>query len=409
MKLKKWLKLLLILVGVVGIPVVVSGYFIIKLIDPPPPPPPENQYTKRIEGKIDTLGKNAFSRESYNEVASLINNYHNDHNFSKESDEDNDRWNGIFVRRLFDTYTTKFLSYAYTVYKSQEWKEDDLNRIKDEYQEIKKAEIVEKGEQKPLLQPNSPMDSLLKDVQEVRRTYDNINGFIATCANFSYSGVSFPIVDIKDKLATAVSYRYKVFKLKNETFPLCGRTKKKLEEVPQVLFNKHVAFLNNKIVASMGRYDGYGSQAEYQSTEWKTVKSEIDGLDRSVYGVDSIMFERQYAELREKWNAEIPRAMKYFEYRDMIIKYMNGDALDRDKLKEYKDINKYGTSKKLVASLDLCLEIWNLNGTNGKTYKDLLEKISADDNIKYSKLRSSLYQIRNETRYSSLPKKLILN
>jgi hypothetical protein len=410
MKLKKLLIPLIIIVIVAG----GGTCLIIKSVKPSIKtevdiPPAENQFTKRIEEKIDALGKNAFNRVSYNEVFSLINNYHVDRNFSKESDEDNDKWRGILVRRLFDTYVAKFVSFAHTVFKSPEWKEEDLNLLRDEYAEMKKAEIVEKGERKLLLQPRGATDNLLKEVQEIRRTYDNINIFIGTCANFSQSGGSFPMADIKGKLVTAASYRNKVFKLEGVTFPLCGRTKKRLEEVPQILFNRHVTFLNNKIAASLGKYDAYNSQAEYAGAEWKSVKSEIDALDKDVYGVDSATFARQYNELKVKWNAELPRAANYFDYRDEIIRYLNGNVLDTNQLKNYKDVNKYGTPKKLSGSIDLCLEVWNLNGKNGKTYKDLLNKVIADDNIRYSRLRRVLEQIQDKTGYGVLVNPLPLN
>jgi len=407
MKLKKLLIPLAILIVVSG-----GAYFVIRSVKTPSAPvdlpPAENQFTKRIEEKIEALRDNAFSKTSYNEINSLIGNYHGDHNFSKESEGDNDRWKDILVRRLFDAYAAKFVSYAHTVFRSPEWKEEDLNLLRDEYQDMKRVEVVEKGNKVFLLQPGGSTDNLLKEVQEIRRAYDNINSFIGSCAAFSSSGASFPTADIKSKLALADGYRKKTYKLESETYPLCGRLRKKLDEIPQVLFNRHVVFLNSKIAASTGKYDGYGSQAEYAGADWKTVKSEIDALDRDIYGVDSATFARQYRELTEKWNAELPRAANYFDYREEIIRYINGSELDKNRLKGYKDANKYGTSKKLAASIDLCLEIWELNGNRGKTYKDLLGKVIADENIRYGRLRKVLEQIQDKTGYGTLANPLSL-
>jgi hypothetical protein len=88
---------------------------------------------------------------------------------------------------------------------------------------------------------------------------------------------------------------------------------------------------------------------------------------------------------------------------------MNGDVLDKSRLKGYKDVNKYGTPKKLAASIDLCLEVWDLNGKNGKTYKNLLNKIVADENIRYGRLRKVLEQIQDKTGYGTLANPLPLN
>jgi len=412
---KKSRKKLFITLSIIVVAAVVAGaaYFLLTSAkgagESKELPPAGNQFTGRIEKNIDAMRDSAYSKETYKEISSLINNYHRDQLFSNESSADNDKWKNILTRKLFDTYVVKFVGYAQSAFKRPEWKVEDLNFIRDEYSEMKKVEITDNSGRVFLLQPGSSEDNLLKEIQEIRRTYENANKFIDNCANFSQSGGSFPIADIKNKITTANEYKNKTFKLENETFPLCGRTRKRLEEVPQILFNKHVAFLNRKIAGSLGKYDNFRSQAEYQNAEWKTVKSAIDGLDISVYGVDSATFTRQHTELTEKWNAEIPRSMNYFEYHDKIIKYINGDILNRDTLKTYKNVNKYGTTKKLAASIDLCLEIWDLNGLNGKTYKNLLEKVSADENIKYSKLRNILNQLRDVTTYNPLPKTLMLN
>lgn len=73
-----------------------------------------------------------------------------------------------------------------------------------------------------------------------------------------------------------------------------------------------------------------------------------------------------------------------------IIQYLKGNELNEQKLDEYKKTS--GISDPLKASIQLCLNFWELDGTgsgiNAKTYYSFRKKIDADKNFNNSKLKT---------------------
>jgi hypothetical protein len=76
---------------------------------------------------------------------------------------------------------------------------------------------------------------------------------------------------------------------------------------------------------------------------------------------------------------------------DEIIQYLKGGDIDEKKLKEYKDVD--GINNDIKTSIDLCLKLWSLNGTNNNSYSWMLDQINKHpkyESLKNSKLKDFL-------------------
>jgi hypothetical protein len=273
-----------------------------------PPPPPENEFTKRVEKKIDSLSHlsdRKFCKDFYGEIMYDINTYFEDRRLGETpADTSGNRQNKEhFTSNLYSTYAAKFVKQALYVFDGQEWKIDDLNFIRNEYQTLRKSKLLVKG---------SPVDKQFTEIQTILSKYDEIVGFISACKNFSYSnkslGTYFPIAEIQDKISQKVTYQNKG--LGNTYVNNCIRLHEELREIPQALFKAHIRYLDNKIDEFSGFYSECPSQKVYADKVYLPLKSEIDALDSDIYSVAN--FDREYTRLSNKWKADSQKAYEYF-------------------------------------------------------------------------------------------------
>ena len=113
---------------VVAVVVAIAFFVIWSLIPhklPISPPPPENQFTKRIEQEIDSLGKlldSKFCRDAYDNVMFLISDYCKPHppqypyGRLGTTQMQNDQWKENFTKKLYSVYAGKFISRAFYVF-----------------------------------------------------------------------------------------------------------------------------------------------------------------------------------------------------------------------------------------------------------------------------------------------------
>jgi hypothetical protein len=365
-------------------------------------PPPEklqgsgeltkNAFTQEIEDSIKSFRSNGtFSKQSYKDIKFIITNYYKDKRFSKDKPLSNDQWRRDFAMDLYNAYVAKFLGHALLVFKdSSEWKSDALKFIESEAKELKVEEITFKNAPLRLLVPDSPSEKTLAEIQSNINEYRKINRFINdSCKNFPPTSGKFTTSAIKERMKKASDYSKKPFKLANETFPLCGKTRKELGRVPQILYDNHVKYLNYRVNSSHKKYDEFDSLKRYDDKLYYALRREIDSLNTSLYSNIANVDATRKA-ISEKWEPERTLASKYFSSsgKEQVIKYLNDNALSESRLKTYK--NENWMTDKLKGSIDLCLEFWTLDGTAGKTYRDLLNKVITDDNLKDSVLKKIL-------------------
>jgi hypothetical protein len=268
------------------------------------PPPPENQFTRRIEQEIDSLGKwpdSKFCKDFYKEAGYHIDDYYEQGRLGNTPSE-NDQWKENLTKNLYSAYADKFVSQAFYVFRNSEWIVEDLKFIRSEYQTLRKSKLLEKG---------SPVDKKLAEIQTIFSKYDEIVGFISVCRNFSYSASGlfdrFPISEAQDKISRAKIYRDS--RLGNEYINHCTRLHDGLNEIPQVLFRAHVRYLDVKINNWSDMYSNFNSQSDYANNLYKPLKNEIEALDNDIYHVAN--FDREYNRLSNKWSADNTNAYNY--------------------------------------------------------------------------------------------------
>ena len=354
-----------------------------------------NQFIQRIDREIDSLRNmpDGISCDTiYVEIGSLIKKYHNEKRFDNENALDNDQWSRQLTESLFNAYAVKFVKQAIFMFKKTEWELRDLNNIRDKCQTLRKMEIRDNGKTLKLIEKGSDMDKTLTKIDNICVEYNSINDFIDACNKVW----SFQPTDINKKIQDARNYQNRRFELKNESFVICGRLRTKLGKVPQILFERHIAFLNSEIYKSLGEYSKYTAQPLYVEQRYNVLLREINKLNdyKNSYNINSNEFDSKYDELKAKWNAELTKSMNYFMYRDEKIAYLKGSELNVDTLNGYKKLNWIAGD--LKTGIDLCLEFWDLSGEGNEPYKEFRNKVVAHNILKDSKLKSFLDKVSTE-------------
>ena len=303
----KTLKISLAVIVIIGIIIGVC-IGIQKLIKPPPPPPPKNQFIDKIEQEVEQLKAkpdNKFCKDFYKEVAYHIDDFYKQNRFGNNQSE-NDQWKENLEKSLYSAYADKFIKQAFAIFRSPEWKVEDLKFIRSEEQFLQKSKLLEIG---------SPVSQKFKQIQTILSKYDEISGFISSCKGFGYSGNAlsdcFPISDVQSKISRAATLRSN--RLENEFVNNCTRLHDGLKEIPQSLFYSHIRYLDNKINYWSGMYSNYNSQKEYKELLFDKLKAEVDMLDKDIYDVAN--FSNEYNRLTNKLKSDSQNAYNYFNNR----------------------------------------------------------------------------------------------
>jgi hypothetical protein len=274
-------------------------------LPPPLPPSPINSFIERIEQEIDSLNKLSDSK--------FCKNFYEEINFHIETDYkaghlgntplENNQWKENLTKNLYSVYANKFISQAIYVFSHSDWKIEDLDFIRSEYQILQKSIFLEK---------NSPVDKKFTEIQTIFSKYDKIVGFISACKGFSFStsdlSSHFPISDVQGKIVQAATYRKS--KLGDAYVNNCTRLHNKLKEIPQALFRAHIKYLDNKINRWSNLYSHYSSLNDYVNNLHIPLKNEIDSLNNGTYSVTD--FKGVHKKLSDKWKADYTKADSYF-------------------------------------------------------------------------------------------------
>ncbi len=283
-------------------------FFVIDSLVTTPPPltpsSPENQFVRRIQQEIDSLGKlpdTKFCQDFYKEIQYYINDYHADNRLD-ETPLGNNQWKKTLTSDLYSMYAEKFIRQAFYVFDHSEWNVEKLKFIRNEYQTLRNSEWLEKG---------SPVDQKFTEIQTIFSKYDEIQYFISTCNHFSYlsSRLSdrFPIADVKSKIARSRTYLSN--NLENSYVSHCARLRDGLKEIPQKLFRAHVRHLDNKIQQWSGFYPNYNSHKDYLHNLNRPLSEEIEVLETNTYNISGYTYE--YNRLKYKWITDNTEAYNY--------------------------------------------------------------------------------------------------
>lgn len=264
---------------------------------------------KNIEDKIESLKLGQeyfFCKDLYEEIKYYIEDDYINNRLSKNQSE-NDQWKKNLSTQLYSAYTEKFIQQSFYVFGGSEWDMKKLNFIRSEYQILQKE-----GYLTGMLEKNSNPDKKLNEIKIILKKYDEIAGFLNSCNAFSFTSddlnEEFPISSVQTKIIRSKELLKN--KLENNYVKNCERLKKELNKVPQILFNAHVKYLDNKITSLGGQYVNNTSQKDYSDNLFSPLKTEIDMLYNDIY--KGINIDIEYNKLETKLNEESSAAYKHF-------------------------------------------------------------------------------------------------
>lgn len=300
------MKVLKISLSVIVIAAIGAGVFFWMQDNTPPQKTqaPENQFTEKIKQEIKQLrGKpdNVFCNEFYSIILFHINEFYKQKSFGKNQLE-NIQWKEDLESNLYVAYAEKFIKQSNTVFEGSAWKNEDLRFIQAEKNVLQESKLLLVG---------SPVYKDLSNIQIALNKYNEIVSFIASCEGFGYSqtdlSAQFPVTDVQNRVI-----RSKVLlnnRLENRLVNNCARLYIKLKEIPQVLFKKHILYLDKKINNWLGFFSNYNSYKEYTNIQYKPIKAEIETLDNNTYNVYN--FDSEYSNLLKKLNDDNNKAFHF--------------------------------------------------------------------------------------------------
>ena len=96
--------------------------------------------------------------------------------------------------------------------------------------------------------------------------------------------------DVRDKIKKSRAYLEN--NLDNRHVNNCSRLKEGLKNLPNILFEKHISYLTNKINSNGGRYTEFTTQPDFNEKIYKTLRTQVDVLDNEIYGVNIEVFNK---------------------------------------------------------------------------------------------------------------------
>jgi len=268
----------------------------------------ENTSVVDIQAKITELSQkphNRFCKDFYDEIAYYIDDDYKNGKFD-DNQSNNEQWKNNLTKQLYSAYADKFIGQVLYVFNRPKWESSDLSFIRSEYTRLQRSPLLERG---------SPVAKRFNEIKTVFDKYDEIRSFIASCKSFGYNRTGlydkYPMSEVSGKIAQAKTYREN--RLGNSYVNNCAALHSELDEVPQILFQKHVRYLDNVMNAWRGKYVGYNLQKTYVSNLYKPIADKIDELDNDLYNVPN--FRREYSRLKTRWTTDARNAYSYFEQK----------------------------------------------------------------------------------------------
>jgi len=162
------------------------------------------------------------------------------------------------------------------------------------------------------LDTKSTVAKSFENIRSILAKYDEIERFISTCNNFSYShfGIGDRFPDVSANIKKSRDYLAK--NLENTYVNNCTRLKNSLREIPQKFFDKHISYLRTKIAQHANRYKEIEFQPEYFNTIYTPLRNQIDALSNNIYGIINDDFNRGYNELDNMLRDFNRQATDYF-------------------------------------------------------------------------------------------------
>jgi hypothetical protein len=277
----KAVKIILVVV-VIGLIAFFVNKWLVDPIEKPSVALAENQFREKIAEDIKDLSNlpdNKFSKETYNSVKSLIEDFYKPHppqypyGRLGNTQLENDQWKENYSKNLYVAYADKFIKQAFYVFNNSEWQISNLAFIRSECQLLRNSKFLENG---------SPVDKSFSKIQQILGKYDEINNFLATSRNFASPGYSlssnFPFSNLKIKISRIDTYKKN--NLDNVYVNKCARLHLGLANNKKYLIDTYLNYLDRKIVNWTGKYKQFQftSFNEYQSIIYNPLKTELENF-----------------------------------------------------------------------------------------------------------------------------------
>jgi hypothetical protein len=318
----KKIKLLLAISMIGSLSYVLYSWYI-GVIVPPPLTPPKNTYTEEVQKKIDALSSlpaTSFNKLEYEKIRSSIYLFYKEGSLGikpvKEGkiwknipdNNANNLWNEILSKNLYAAYTNKFIDQANYVFNGPVWRPQDISFIRNELRELKKSKYL----------ANDGIDAQkLNSISKVLNEYYQINNFISTCNNYTYTNFeideNFP--DLSDLMKKSETYLDKGFN--NNQLNNCTSIKQSLKSIPHKLFAKHIKYFESKIEKQAPRYAEYAplrtNQPIYRKEIYNKLKQQINEITSDFYGTNQSEFDNAILIINNQLKTWAPISDAYFK------------------------------------------------------------------------------------------------
>ena len=259
-----------------------------------------NLYTKRIQKDIDSLQnmpEKTFCHAYYQQIQDRLDYFwkqgslglttYKDGNIEKTKKDANanSQWKDYLSQNLYSAYAPVFVEQAMYIFSRSEWKIEDINFIRNEVKSLKASSY---------LQASSPVAFSFNKINFILARYDDRIWFINDCKKFpapnddlnsSYPDMSIMIAKSKGYMNTDPN---------NDEINHCTRLKNDLENIPEMLFEKHIDYLKKKINANGEEYCDCTCPADWSKKIFNPLKAQINALDNKIYGIDFQTFMNGY-------------------------------------------------------------------------------------------------------------------
>lgn len=282
------------------------GFFIVRAIIVLPSPPSssptssENQFAKRIEDKIESFKiepVDRFSKDLYNEIKYLINEYHSKNRFGEKEIVNNEKKKDL-EKNLFSAYKETFQKQAKVVLKKEEWQSEKLKFIQREITALQSSVFMKERSEE------------LDVIQASINKYYEVNSFVTQTRGFNYHGKSlsdrFQLDKVREIIVQADIYLENV--LNDEYVKNCTSLHEELKDISEILFKAHVRYLDRKIDKLSNSYNNYRTEASYINLFYNVLRSEIEDLD--MHSVNN--YRSEYNRLLKKLDSDKMGAINYF-------------------------------------------------------------------------------------------------
>jgi hypothetical protein len=268
-----------------------------------------SNFIKPIDEAIEAIKLKptfVFCQNDYKNIQFKINETHKIGDFSNNSN-DNNQWKQILSKNLYSAYSNKFVEQALYVFNNSKWNESDLSIIRTELASLKNSEFLEQ---------KSAIAASLNKLSLVLKKYDEINNFLIECKIFNYDqyGLENIFPDLSPKISKSKSYLNN--NLDNQYVNNCIRLKDELKKIPQVLYNKHVSYLKNKLIHHQNTHTNFpkvkSSQPPYVREVYKPMEIQIGEIDAIYYEASESIVDRDYYDLMHDLKQNYEKAKLYF-------------------------------------------------------------------------------------------------